>query len=232
MEALTSSDFVGASRPRQEVAMNDPHVVALIYRIAHGDTIDYSQARRLEVDEPRFRLTVEERQARFELKAHHATEEQARDEIADYIRTWEFDATLKRGNPDAFRLEFEKAEVIDRNPTPGVVRLSARFEAQGTGSARITLRVPEYPAPPTDIALDPDAETMHQRYLRHRQGGEPLPAMAYFCLTVLELAAGGRKGRRQQVSDRLRRTEEDWRAHLREPERSGCEKGIARARSD
>ena len=34
---------------------------------------------------------------------------------------------------------------------------------------------------------------MHQRYLGHRQGREPLPAMAYFCLTVLELAAGGRK---------------------------------------
>ena len=173
--------------------MNDPHVVALIYRIDHGDSIDYSQAPRLDVEEPRFRLTVEDRRARFEFKVHYATEERARQEIAEYIRVWEFDATLKRGNPDSFRLQFEKAEVIDRNPTPGAVRISGRLEVRGTGSARITLRVPAYPAPPSDIALDPDAETMHQRYLRHRQGREPLPAMAYFCLTVLELAAGGRK---------------------------------------
>ena len=111
--------------------MNDPHVVTLIYRIEHGDSIDYSQAKPLVVDEPRFRLSVEDMWARFEFKAHYATAEQARDAIADYIRVWEFDATLKRGNPDSFRLRFEKAEIVDRDPTPGAVRLSGCFVAVG-----------------------------------------------------------------------------------------------------
>ena len=77
--------------------MNDPHVAALIYRIEHGDSIDYSQAKPLVVDGPQFRLSVEDMRARFELKAHYSTAEQARDAVADYIRVWEFDATLKRG---------------------------------------------------------------------------------------------------------------------------------------
>ena len=172
--------------------MNDPHVVALSYAMAHGDTIDYSKAEPLCRDEPGFRLTVENRKARFEFKEHYATEERAREALAEYIRVWEFDATLRYGNPDSFRLEFERAEIVDRNPTPGAVRLGARFAARGTGSARLTLNVSKYPSPPSDIALNPDVETMHQRYMRCRQGREPLLAMAYFCLTVLERNAGGR----------------------------------------
>ena len=174
--------------------MNDPHVVALIYRIEHGDSIDYSQAMPLIVDEPRFRLGIEDMRARFEFKAHYATAEQARDAIAGYIRVWEFDATLKRGSPDSFRLRFEKAEIVDRNPTPGAVRLSGCFVGvAATGLAKLTVSAPNYPAPPSDLSINPDAETIYGRYMGYRQRREPLPGMAYFCLTVLEAAAGGRK---------------------------------------
>ena len=174
--------------------MNDPHVVALIYRIEHGDSIDYSKANPLVVDEPRFRLSVEDMRARFEFKVHHATAEQARDAIADYIRVWEFDATLKRGNPDSFRLRFEKPEITDRNPTPGAIRLSGCLVGGvASMSAKLTVSTPNYPSPPSDLAIDPEAETMHGRYMGYRQKREPLPSMAYFCLTVLEAGAGSRK---------------------------------------
>ena len=174
--------------------MNDPHVAALIYRIEHGDSIDYSQAKPLVVDGPQFRLSVEDMRARFELKAHYSTAEQARDAVADYIRVWEFDATLKRGNPDSFRLRFDKAEIIDRNPTPGAVRLSGGLVGMGgTLSAKLTVSTPNYPSPPSDLAINPDAETMYARYMGYRQKREPLPGMAYFCLTILEAGAGDRK---------------------------------------
>ena len=174
--------------------MNDPHVVALNYRITHSDSIDYSEAEALSRDEPEFRLTVESQKVRFEFKEHYATEEEAREELADYIRVWEFDATLSYGNPDSFRLEFEKAEIIDRNPIPGEVRLSGRGEARFAmgGAAALTTVVDKYPSPPSDIALNSEIETMHQRYMRYRQDREPILAMAYFCLTVLEQNAGGR----------------------------------------
>ncbi len=166
--------------------MNDPHVVALHYRIDHGDTIDYSEAESLYREESGFRLTVEDRKAKFELKEHFATGEQAREALAEYIRVWEFDATLKYGNSDSFRLVFEKAEITDRNPTPGEIRLSGKLEIQGTGSAKLTTSVRKYPPPPSDIALNPDAETMHQRYLGYRGRHEFLPSVAYFCLSMLE----------------------------------------------
>lgn len=174
--------------------MNDPHVVALVYRIEHGDSIDYSQARPLVVDEPRFRLGVDDMRARFELKAHYPTAEQARAAVADYIRVWEFDANLKRGNPDSFRLRFEKAEIVDRNPTPGAVRLRGCFVGvAGTGSAKLTVSTPNYPSPPSDLVIKSDAKKMYGRYMEYRQKREPLPGMAYFCLTVLEAGAGGRR---------------------------------------
>lgn len=166
--------------------MNDPHVVALNYVIRHNDSIDYSQAEPLCRDEPGFRLTVENKKVRFEFKEHHASEEQAKHAVEKYIRVWQFDAALKYGNPESFRLEFEKAEIVDRNPTPGEVRLSASFEARVTGSARLTVGVRSYPSPPSDITLNPDAETMHQRYMGYRGKHEPLQSMAYFCLSMLE----------------------------------------------
>ena len=174
--------------------MNDPHVVALIYRVEHGDSIDYSKAKPLVVEEPGFRLCVEELQARFEFKAHYATAEQARNAIADYIRVWEFDATLKRGNPDSFRLRFETAEIVDRNPTPGALRISGCLVGEaGTLSAKLTVSTPNYPSPPSDLAIDPDAETLYGRYMGYRQKREPLPGMVYFCLTALQDGAGSRK---------------------------------------
>ena len=166
--------------------MNDPHVVALNYSITHGESIDYSKAKPLSRDEPDFWLKVENKKVQFKFKKHYATEEQARESVAEYIRAWEFDATLRRGNPDSFRLKFENAKIIDRDPTPGEVRLSATFAIEATGSVILTVGVPEYPAPPSDITLNADVRTMHQRYMGYRQGHEPLEGMAFFCLSMLE----------------------------------------------
>lgn len=166
--------------------MNDPHVKALIYHINHGDTIDYSKAERFEREEPEFRLTVEDRNVRFEFKKHFGTEEQAREAIGKYIRNWEFDATLKYGYPESFRLEFVKSEIIDRNPLPGRVRIGGIIEIGGLGSSKLIVSVSEYPSPPSDIALSPEVEMMYQRYMGCRQKREPLPDMAYFCLSMLE----------------------------------------------
>ena len=166
--------------------MNNPHVVALHYRIDHGDTIDYSEAEPFDREESRFRVRVEDRKVKFELKEHFATEKQAREALGEYIRAWEFDATLKYGNSDSFRLVFEKAEITDRNPTPGEFRLSGQLEIHVTDSVKLTTMVRKYPPPPSDIALNPDAETMHQRFLGYRGRHEFLPSVAYFCLSMLE----------------------------------------------
>ena len=166
--------------------MNDPHVVALLYTIEHGRSVDYSKAKPLDHEETSFCVKIDNKQVRFEFKEHYATQDDARKAIEDYIRTWEFDAGLRMG-PNSFKLKFDRAQIEDRNPTPGVVELSAHIRAGvPTITATLTVVPPCYPPPPSEVMLTPDVQTMYDRYMGYLQGKEPLTSMAYFCLTVLQ----------------------------------------------
>ena len=67
--------------------MNDPHVVALIYRVEHGDGVTWNHAEPLVDPETpeEFRLQVKDKKARFELKVHYAKESEARKAIENFI---------------------------------------------------------------------------------------------------------------------------------------------------
>ena len=177
-------------------AMNSPHVVALYYTVEHEKSVAYQNASPLSHETPEFHLTLEDKNARFDLKVHYADEEEARRAIEPFIRCWEFETGLRRG-PGQLKLRYEKAVVVDRNPSPptsqstsGIRKLRATVRLPTpTISARITLVSPRYPSPPSECTIDPDdpdVATMYHRYERYRLGREPLVGMAYFCLTVLE----------------------------------------------
>ena len=172
--------------------MNDPHVVALIYQVEHGRSVDYRRAKPLDHEEAGFRIKIENNQVRFEFTDHYATQSAARKSIEDYIREWEFVASL-RGGLNYFKLRFDRAQIEDRNPTPGAVELHGGTTRVlfTTSKACLVVAPPCYPPPPSGVKRSPDVEVMYSRYLGYRQGQEPLWGMAYFCLTVLE----GRKGR-------------------------------------
>lgn len=175
--------------------MNDPTVVALVYHIEHGPSVDYSEARPLCHDEPGFRVTVNDNKARFEFKDHHATKQEAMQAISGYIRRWEVSVGLQHG-PNRFRLRNPHAEIRDRNPVPTMDRNLPPGRVEGHG--RIVSGVPQvrgvavvvpprYPHPPrSELEITPDVESMFTRYIGYLKNREPLPAMAYFCLTVLE----------------------------------------------
>ena len=178
--------------------MNDPHVVALIYRVEHGNSVDYREAKPFIRDEPAFRLEVKDNQARFELKDHYATEEDARHAIKHYIDNWEFDACLEQG-PDSFRLQFEEAQIEDRNPPPpkpGVKNIAVTFRGgASTVSIALTKVALNYPAPSSGVNFRaPNVQRMYERYMDYRRGKEHLASMAYFCLTVLGECSKKKKG--------------------------------------
>lgn len=175
--------------------MNDPHVVALEYVIEHGPDIDWSRAAPLDVQEAGFDVRVESGRVTFSFTDHHASEEVARFAVEErYIPEWEFVVGLERG-PNVFRLRFDRVEIEDRNPRPGppTLRADASFGPL-TSSANLAPPAPRaFPAPPRrGIKRSPYVDRMYLRYLRHLEGREPLPAMAFFCLTVLEVEHGSR----------------------------------------
>ena len=174
--------------------MNDPHVVALVYKIEHDNSIDYKKAKSFYRNEQAFRLEVADEMARFEMHSHFPTIEEADKALTEYQRAWEFDVQLERG-PDTFHLvlDRENSKIIDRNPTPGHVQLDPIRFTVSVGHARGTVRPPAYPEPPCGITLTPDIETMYNRYMSYRAGREPLAGMANFCLTVLEYSVGKKK---------------------------------------
>ena len=186
--------------------MNDPHVVALLYSVNHGKSHDYSKAVPLVRDEPDFRLEIKNNQARFEMKEHFATKNDARKAVEDYIRNWEFDACLK-GGEDCFKLEFIKAIREDRRPTPGVISVDAdpvRFSFH-VSTPKVTVGHPKYPATPSGVNFnDPDVKTIYQRYMGYRQSNEPLASMAYFCLSFLEYSMSEKRNEGPKTS-RLRK---------------------------
>lgn len=178
--------------------MNDPHVVALVYRIEHGDSIDYRKAKPFRREEQAFRLRVANGEVRFELLDHFPTIEAADRSLAGYRRAWEFDAQLKHG-PDSFRLVLDhgQSEVIDRQRQPGLRPIGFHDNLAMSESVQVLLQPGAYPEPPADLAISRDAESMHRRYMGYLEDHEPLGAMAYFCLTVLEGLPQGHSGKRR-----------------------------------
>ena len=175
--------------------MNDPRVVALHYRIEHESSVDYSKAERVDHEEEGFRIRIEEGQACFVMKDDHPTVDSALEAVNSYIRNWELDAALT-SEPNEFKLKFARPEIVDRNPTPGEHRVSAGpvFWEFTTSVPTVTKGRP-YPKPPVGVSLkhNDDVLVMLGRYEDLRNGRDKPTNVAFFCLTMLEELAGGRK---------------------------------------
>ena len=184
--------------------MNAPHVVALCYKIEHGAGIDYSGAEPFEVRHDAFDVRVKDGHVRFSMNDHFTTERDARDSVDAYIGGWELDAALLRG-PNMFMLRFDRAEIKDRRPTPGYkyAQASPVHITISTSEPEVTFLPRTYPLPPpTGLKRSPDVVSMFYRYVGYREGKEPLTALAYFCLTVLEASTEKRRGRRAAAAKR------------------------------
>ncbi|MEQ8966765.1 MAG: hypothetical protein RID91_13130 [Azospirillaceae bacterium] len=177
---------------RHRMSMNDPHVARLRYRIEHSDSVDFNKAEPLVHETELFELRVEAGAACFDMKEHFATEAEAREAVAPFITAWELDADLHDAT-DRFRLEFDRAEVIDRQPTPGVIHVDGLTIAiELGGDVKVHVGRHSYPKPGAHLSVNPTVELMWDRYRRYVEGRTSITDAAYFCVTALEAAAGGR----------------------------------------
>jgi hypothetical protein len=180
--------------------MPDFHVVALIYRFKPSDHVSYAEPPPLVFENEIARFRLEKDQLRCELKMHVGTLEEARALVDPILRDWEMEVELARSRGE-LRFTYENAEIIDRTPsTPGGIR-GAVMVALGsnhlfmTGNLTSHVIRRKYPDPPVGFHVTPDAESILLRFRGYQDGREPLLSMAYFCLTAVESAAGGRNRR-------------------------------------
>jgi hypothetical protein len=178
--------------------LNDPHVVSLTYRLEMGKGLTFNNPPRSEHETDHFTVSLENGVLVVSLKDHHPTVKSAQERVGPFLRTWELDNELQYG-ANAMRFVYETAEVVDRDPPPpgasGSILagegISLSFTEYG---AVLSIGLAVYPPPPSTFLASPDVLTLWNRFQGYREGKEPLPAMAYFCLTVLEARGNGRTG--------------------------------------
>ena len=183
--------------------MNDPHVVALNYKIEHHSSVDYDKACPLDHSEDAFKIHVERNNVRFAMKRHYATKSEALEAVEGYIHAWEHLAALQYG-PNEFKLVFDGAEIEDRDPTPGVVYASAKPIRVKVSVSEPTGHVSRgaYPRPPsTRMEFSPDVKLMFDRYVGYRARRGYLADMANFCLTILEKSVHAKKESRKAAAN-------------------------------
>lgn len=70
------------------------------------------------------------------------------------------------------------------------VSISSSSSIAGNLTVHVTKKI--YPSIPTNFEINPDVETLWQRYETYKAGREQLLSMGYFCLSFLENISNGR----------------------------------------
>ena len=173
--------------------MNDPHVEALYYAVKHGEHVDYAKAAPFDHEEEGFTVHIVEKRAEITMKSHFPSLEEARAAVEPFLHAWELDMGLSYG-PQALEFEYERGQLVDRNPTPGIHALVP----EGL-TLKITMPAPKlthqfttFPLPPSGLARDALVDLMYARYRLYRDRRTSLGEAANYCLTCLEGDAGGR----------------------------------------
>jgi hypothetical protein len=184
--------------------MRDPHVESLRYRLRPSEGVTFDQPPPVQWDTDDFHMILEDNVATFEMQRHYPSEEAAREAVEAHLRTWQIDMALRSGSPE-FGCEFETSDIMDRDPpppgTPQVIDVKAAIAIAAVMSPTVHVTKKQYPEPPKAFVRSWHVETMWVRFQDYLDGGgEPLNSMAYFCLTVVEDSARGRRSASRDYS--------------------------------
>jgi hypothetical protein len=173
--------------------LRDPYVVELTYRLFASPGVEYLSPPPVEWERPTCFLRLADGQLTANLKVRCRTVDEARRLVEAELKTWEAWASVTGGRDD-LRFDFIDSRVEDFSPNASgdqAIFLNTLPSTSKLFPPIVTLTVQrrEYPQPPKEFVRSPDVESLLDRYSRYRAGGEPLPAMAYFCLTLLESKA-------------------------------------------
>jgi len=165
--------------------MNDPHVVSLTYKIIEEDGFKFNDPPDVEVDTPDFKGRLSQGVLTLEPKDHFESEAHVRPRADEFLRGWEITAALHYGRSE-FHFRFQGSSIVDRQAGPGKHFIDLSDNLHMSMTVNVEKYSASYPAPPDNFRLTPEVEVIWNRYSRYIEGKEPLPSMAYSCLTFLE----------------------------------------------
>jgi hypothetical protein len=167
------------------------------YTIGSGEGISYRDPEALSFSNHLGDFELIDKELHIKPTEHFSDEGEARTAIEPFLHAWEIEADLT-SNIGAIRFTFERVALIDRDPpppgSPKVIKLKAMLgnvSLASSFSLHLTRR--RYPQPPQAFRATSEVQQAYRRWMGFRAGKEPLQAMAFFVLTLLEKPAGGRK---------------------------------------
>ncbi|MPY90586.1 MAG: hypothetical protein GEU99_22025 [Luteitalea sp.] len=178
--------------------MRDPHVERLYFEIGSGEGISYRDPEPLSFLNHLGRFEVRDGTLVVDPADHFADQEEAQTVFEPFLRAWEIESDLAFG-VGTIRFKFLRAAVIDRDlPPPGtrqIIAAKGSFKLTGVAVLLATGHAmrKRSPPPPSTFQVTVDVERAYRRWRQFEAGREPLQAMAYFVLTLLQTPAGGRK---------------------------------------
>jgi hypothetical protein len=171
----------------------DPHAESLTYRLEIGNALTFNNPPPLDHETQHFALRLENGMLTVVMKEHHPSTRSARRRVDAFLRSWELSAALAYG-PGALQFAFQSSNVVDRAGKATILEAEPAVYTMTGMPAILTVGRATYLPPPADFVASPDVVTLWNRYQGYREGLELLPAMAYFCLTLLTARGDGREG--------------------------------------
>lgn len=185
--------------------MNDPHVVSVHYKLVFGEGMRYEPpATRVTYTLQGFVLSLQDDRVTLWPQAHYSSREEVRAACDPLLDAWQLTIAVDLSFIDV-RLKYERTEIEDRAPTSGVVEVQLEGVAAcaATGTLRaVGVLTRHVHAPDQTLRVTPDVESLWHRYCGYVKGTEPLLAMAYFVLSVVEALAGGSKSEKRNLAAR------------------------------
>lgn len=163
--------------------MQDPHVVSVTYKVVAYEGVNYQNASDLVWGNDDFDITISKNSLVAKPKKHFDSVEMVRKVIEPLLLSWEIDAGLRSARQE-ISFVFDKAEIVDRNPSPGnVINAVSSFISLSSMEVNPTVSKGKYPEPPTFFEASKHVEILWKRYKNYLEGKENLSSMAYFCYT-------------------------------------------------
>lgn len=172
--------------------MCNTRVQELTYTIGSGAGISYRDPERQSFSNHLGSFEIIDTLLRVKPTEHFSSEIDARRAIETYLLDWEIEADIT-SNIGAIRFSFKESQVVEIEPCHGPeqpIRVNSWESARVSDGISAQMICHKYPPPPHEFcAKSEEVKQAYRRWKGYHDGKEPLQAMAYFVLTLLEFTS-------------------------------------------